>query len=84
MEVKNLYSFVLLVVLVGMLIGVGVLTLDKFSSATGVTAAAQTAINGARDEVSTIATTWLGIIVTIAVLAIILTLVVGSFAGNRR
>lgn len=85
MEVGGLYQFVLLIVLVGMLIGVGVLALDKFGSSSGVSTAASTAINAARDEVSAIATTWLGLIVTIAVLAIIITLVVRSFGfqGGR-
>ena len=32
--IEKLYSFVLLIVLVGMIIGVGILTLDKLSSAT--------------------------------------------------
>lgn len=83
MDVGDLYQFVLLLVLVGMIIGVGVLVLDKFSQASGVTAAAQTAINASRTEVGAVATTWLGLIVTIAVLAIILGLVIKSFARGR-
>jgi len=83
MEIGQLYQFVLLIVLVGMIIGVGVLTLDKFSTSSGVTTTAQTAINAARTEVGGIATSWLGLIVTVAVLAIILGLVISSF-GNRR
>ena len=84
MEVGGLYQFVLLIVLVGMLIGVGVLALDKFASSTGVTTAAQTAINGTRAEISAIATNWLGLIVTIAVLAIIITLVIRGFGGSAQ
>jgi len=34
MEINKLYSFVLLLILVGMVLGVGVLVLDKFSSTT--------------------------------------------------
>lgn len=34
MEVNQLYSFVLLIILVGMIIGVGVLTLEKFGQTT--------------------------------------------------
>lgn len=83
MEVGGLYQFVLLIVLVGMLIGVGVLALDKFQASTGVTDAAETAINAARDEISTIATTWLSLIVTIAVLSIIMFLVIRSFGKGR-
>ncbi len=84
MEVGGLYQFVLLLVLVGMIIGVGVLTLDKFSSSSGVTATASTAINNTRTEIANIASNWLGLIVTVAILAIILTLVIRSFAGGMR
>lgn len=84
MEVGSLYQFVLLFVLVGMLVGVGVLALDKFSTASGVTSAASTAINSTRTEISNIATVWLGLIITIGVLAIIITLVVRSFGGRGR
>ena len=84
MEIGQLYQFVLLIVLVGMLLGVGVLTLDKFSAASGVTTAAQTALNNTRTELGTIASTWLGLIIVIAVLAIILTLVIRSFGMGRR
>ena len=84
MEVNDLYQFVLLIVLIGMLLGVGILVLDSFSTSTGVTAKAQTAINGTRDALAPIATTWLPLIITVAVLAIILTLVIKSFAGSNR
>lgn len=85
MEVGDLYQFVLLLVLVGMILGVGILTLDKFSTSTGVTSAASTAINDTRDAIADISSTWLSLIVTVAVLAIILTLVIRSFAqrGGR-
>jgi len=85
MEVGDLYQFVLLLVLVGMIIGVGILTLDKFAAATGVTSAAATALNQTRDAIGDIPETWLGLIVVVGVLAIILTLVIRSFAqrGGR-
>lgn len=83
MEIGQLYQFALLIVLVGLIVGVGVLILDRFSATTGVTATAQTAINASRDAVSGIATSWMALIVTIGVLAIILTLVIRSFAVNR-
>ncbi len=82
MEIGGLYQFVLLLVLVGMILGVGILVLDKFASSTGVTAAAATALNNTRAEIATISSTWLGLIVTVAILAIILTLVIRSFAGG--
>ena len=82
LELNQLYQFVLLIVLVGMIIGVGVLTLDKFSTASGVTATASAAINATRAEVANIATDWLGLIVTVAILSIILFLVVRSFGAS--
>lgn len=84
MQIGELYQFVLLIVLVGMIVGVGVLILDKFSGTSGVTPAAQTAINAARDAVGGVATSWLALIVTIAVLAILLVLVIRSFSMGRR
>lgn len=84
MDIGNLYSFVLVLVLVGMLVGVGVLALDKFASTSGVTATAGTAINASRDAVGTVSNTWLGLIVTIAVLAIIITLVIRGFGAGGR
>lgn len=83
MEVGELYQFILLIVLVGMILGVGILAIDKFSTSTGVTSAASTALNNTRTELGNIASNWLGLIVTIAVLAIIITLVVRSFAMRR-
>ena len=84
MNIGNLYQFVLVLVLVGMLVGVGVLALDKFGSTSGVTATASTAINASRDAVGGVANTWLALIVTIGVLAIIITLVIAGFGGQGR
>ena len=93
MEVGQLYQFVLLIVLVGMLLGVGILTLNKFTTAVGASYAnpnvsagtnAYDAINSTAIELGKISSTWLSIIVTVAVLAIILTLVLRSFGGARK
>lgn len=83
MEVGGLYQFVLLLVLVGMILGVGVLVLDRFGDSAGVSRTASAAINDSRDAITPIGSTWLPLIVTVAVLAIILTLVIRSFAVNR-
>ena len=83
MELNDLYQFILLIVLVGMILGVGILSIDKFAASTGITTAAQTALNNTRTELGTIASSWLGLIVTIAVLAIVMTLVIRSFARAR-
>lgn len=83
MEIGELYQFVLLIVLVGMILGVGILVVDNFSTSTSVTQA-QTALNATRDAMSPIATTWLPLVVTVAVLSIILVLVIRSFGSARR
>jgi len=160
-ELNNLYGFVLMLVMIGLIIGVGVLILDKFSTAvyldetvtnesvvtpanrtginlvhnrlskfisfvnlsgdaypgenytvdlvagtinitynntqcwTGQTcyasyewynygSTAVTALNNSRAAVTPIASTWLTLIVTIVVLAIILTIVIRSFAVKGR
>ena len=84
MEVGELYQFVLLIVLVGMILGIGILVLDKFSGSSGISDTASSAINSTRDSLTPIATTWLPLIVTVAALAIVLTLVIRSFAGAKR
>lgn len=156
MEINKLTGLVLLLVFTGMLLGVGVLTLDKYSRAvrdtttvidgsvnvsSGAATLSQTycltiasvanRTNGAsfstatynvtytdpdtclistdlpvqnlynitytygaatntqatadatNDAISPISTTWMPLIVTVMILAIILTLVIGSFAGKR-
>lgn len=83
MEIGDLYQFVLMLVLIGMILGVGVIVLDNFATSDSITATAATAINASRDAITPIATTWLPLIVTISVLAIILTLVIRSFAQRR-
>jgi hypothetical protein len=82
MEVGQLYQFALVIVLVAMIVGLGVLVLDKLSAATGVTADAQTAINAGRDALGEIATSWLSLIVLIGAISVVLVLVIRSFASG--
>ena len=83
MEVGQLYQFVLVIVLVGMIIGIGILVLDKFAATSGVTTTAATALNDSRDAVATISSDWLPIIVIVGALAVILFLVIRSFGRAR-
>jgi len=83
MEVGQLYQFALTLVLVGLIVGVGVLVLDKFGVTSGIGSSASTAVNASRDAIGDIADTWLTLIVTIGVMAIIIFLVVRSFSGSR-
>lgn len=82
MDFGQLYQFALLIVLVGMIVGIGVLVLDKLSASSGVTVSAQTSINAARDALATIATSWLGLIVLVGAMSVILVMVIRSFGGG--
>ena len=84
MEIGGLYQFVLLIVLVGLVSGIGVLVLDKFGTTSGVTGSASTAINASRDAVADIPEDWMGLVVTIGIMAVILGLVIGGFMLNKR
>lgn len=84
MEIKNLYPLVLTIVLIGMILGVGILVLDYFQAANGTSTVANTSLAGTVSAISPIASTWLALIITVAVLAIILVLVIRSFSGGAR
>ena len=83
MEIGELYQFVLMVVLVGMILGVGILVLYAFGSSAGVGLSAGQAVNNTGAALAPIASTWLPLVITVGVLSIILTLVIRSFAGKR-
>ena len=82
MELGGLYQFVLLLVLVGMIIGVGIVALDKFAAVDGLSTSAKTALGNTSSAIATISNSWLGLIVIIVVLAIIITIMIKSFAGG--
>lgn len=82
MEVGGIYGLVLAVVMIAMIAGVGIIVLDEFSGSSGLTATASTALNNSRDAIAPITNTWLGLIVTIAILAVVLTLVLNAFRGR--
>ena len=84
MEVSELYKFVLMLVMVAMILGVGLIVLDSFQSANSTSTVANTTLNATITALTPIANTWLPLIVTIASLAIILTLVIRSFAFGQR
>ena len=83
MEIGDLYQLVLLIVLVGLILGVGILVLDKFGQTSGITATTNTSLQNTAAALAEISTSWLSLIITIAVLAIILTLVIRSFSMQR-
>jgi len=83
MDISALYTFVLTLVLIGMITGVGLLVLDKFSASVTADSVAQNATKDTIKALAEIPGTWLGLVVTIVVLAIILSLVIRSFAGGK-
>jgi len=84
MQVGDLYQLILVLVLSGMILGVGVLTLGKFGATSGITNDASDAINETIDALTPIASDWMPLIVTVSVLAIVLILVLRSFAVKQR
>ena len=80
-DVSGLYNFVLLLVLIGLVVGIGLVVLTNFEASTAVSGASSTALNNTISAIADIPGTWLSLIVTVAVLAIILTLVIRSFGG---
>ena len=81
MEIDGLYQFILLLVLVGLIAGVGVLVLDKFAATTGLTESAKSTLYNASGAIGDIPKTWMTLIVTIGVLSIVIIMVVRSFGG---
>ena len=75
--------------MVGMIIGVGVVSLEKMTSAAAATYTTSsgtiTSVGGNMTSIiGSIATSWLGLIVVISVLAIIITIMIKSFGTNQQ
>lgn len=84
MELKDLYKFVLLLILVGMVIGVGIVSINGLTTGavSTYTTSSETitlAMGNMSLVIESIATNWLGLIVIIVVLAIIITIMIKSF-----
>ena len=84
MQVGELYQFVLMVVLIGLVLGVGVLVLGKLQESSGLTQSSIEVLGNTTAALAPIASTWLPLIVTIASLAIILALVIRAFGNSAR
>lgn len=80
-DIQALYGFVLGIVLIGMVIGVGIFVLAKFMAVSGLPAEAVTALNNTLLAIADIPNTWLGILVTIVILGIILYVLIRSLGG---
>lgn len=83
MQVGDIYNLVLVVGLTGVLTGVVLTVLGNLSGATGITGDASTGINATITAINAIPQTWLGLIITISVLAVILGLVLRSFGVGK-
>jgi len=83
MELGQLYQFILMLVLIGVISAVGIILLDRLGGADGVGGTASTAVNNTRDAIATIPNTWLGIIVIVGIMAVLLVLVIRSFSPGR-
>lgn len=73
--------------MVGMIIGVGIVSLDKFteaaaSSYTTSSETLTTSMGNLTGAIASIANSWLGLIVIIIILAIIITIMIKSFSTN--
>ena len=84
MELNDLYGAVLVLILIAMLVAVGLITLDKFGQTSGLSSNTSTAINDSITAIKAIASTWMALLVTIIVLAIILGLIIRSFVIQGR
>lgn len=84
MGVGDLYPFVLTLVLVGMIAGIGVLVLDKLTTTSAITPSANTSIIAARDAVGDISEDWMSLIVVIGVLSLVLGLTIAGFSYFGR
>lgn len=81
MRVADLYGFVLVLGLTGILVGIVLTVLGKLALTTGMTSDASTGINNTVTAIKSIPDDWLTIVVTVGVLAVILGLVMAGFAG---
>jgi len=87
-NINQLFPAVLALVLVGVLLGAGLLILSSFQTAalnsTGGATSASTATASVITSMSTLATTWLPIIVVVIAAGIVLAILLGAFGGKKK
>ena len=84
MQLNDLYGVVLTFVLIGVILAVGLTVLASLRDTTAVTGDAETAVNKTITAVSELPNNWLLIIAVIVAAAIVIGLIVNSFAGQQR
>lgn len=82
-QVSNVPAYVISFVLIGLIVAVSVVVLDKFAGVSGLGTTAQTAINNTRDAITPVTTDWLPIIVIVAIVGVLLALILGAFSFYR-
>jgi len=85
-QVSNIPQYVISFILIGLIVAVGVVVLDKFMGVSGLSAKAVDALNATIDAVTPITTDWLPILVIVAIVGVVLMLILGAFAfyGRRK
>lgn len=83
-QLGNLYPTILALVLIGMLLGAGLLVLDKFSAATTAGSYARNGTDKAISALYEIPNTWLAVIIVVIIAGLIIGILVGAFGGKRR
>ncbi len=84
-DISSLSNILIGLVVVGMIIGVGTIGLYNFNSGAGTVSTSTSFVNVSSTisaEVANIMGGWLGLIVTVAILSVGLSLVVGVFASS--
>ena len=82
MELKDIYPAILTITLIGIVLGVGILVLDKYRQVSGIGSTAISAINSTRDALDDFVV-WIPVIVIVIAAAIILGLVMRSFGSSQ-
>jgi hypothetical protein len=89
MELGQLYQFILLLVMLGMLVGASLVVLVNFQTAAHAqsgllgtnSSTAELAISNTTSAIASIPNTWLGIIVIISIMSVIIVLIIRAFGG---
>lgn len=83
-NIGALYPTILALVLIGMLLGAGLLVLDKFSQATTAGSYARNGTEKALSALYDIPNTWLSVIIVVIVAGLVIGILVGAFGGKRK
>jgi len=83
-NIGALYPTILALVLIGMIVGAGLLVLDKFSGAMTAGSYAQNGTNKAITALYEIPNTWLAVIIVVIVAGLVISILVGAFGGKQR